>query len=481
MRASGIGDPWAFQRLLWLVVGTVVLPTLLLAAYGMAAIRWQREATEASLQLVVQDRLDALARSLNDAVGSAEREARRAVAACMPEPSPCSPLAIDAAEVSVRSVPDAREQLGERWPAAGLGPTTTWLAETPHPLGAWQDGTRVALWRPDPDWLSQRVEAEGGRLLAQSRFALSEGDEPQGATRQLDGPLAGWTLTHSWDGEAPVGARSGFLMAAGLALLVGLVGIGTALTLYTAAREIRLSRLQTDFVSSVSHELRTPLTSIRMFVETLQSGRLQDPVRVQECLGLVANETERLSRRIERVLSWARMEAGRRVYEFEEMAPADLVTEAVNALRSQHLHEDLDVAVDVPRDLAWVRVDRDALVEALLNLLQNAVRHVPEPRKIAVEGRLDAKGRVGLSVIDDGPGIAPRDRNRIFERFVQADPRLSAPSQRGAERGSGLGLAIVRAVARAHGGAVTLVSDVGAGSRFTIWLPAADGRLPLAR
>ncbi|NCG19174.1 MAG: sensor histidine kinase [Rhodobacterales bacterium] len=260
-----------------------------------------------------------------------------------------------------------------------------------------------------------------------------------------------------------------------LVILVGLVMTGAGITLRSAAREIRLSRLQTDFVSSISHELRTPLTSIRMFVETLQSARLQDPERVAECLDLLAKETDRLSRMIERVLGWARMEAGRRSYELEDVRADDLVNEALQALRSQHLLglQSPEIDVDIPEDTPLLRVDRDAIVEALLNLLQNAAKYTPEPRKISVRARVKLP-LVGLAVIDNGPGIAKADRNRVFEKFYQADTLLSATSRFGSQRGSGLGLSIVRAAVHGHGGRVTLETELGYGSTFTLWLPLTD-------
>src|SRR6185436_7990675 len=104
-------------------------------------------------------------------------------------------------------------------------------------------------------------------------------------------------------------------------------------------REMRLSQLQTDFVSNVSHELRTPLTSIRMFVETLQTGRVRDPTRMQECLDVISAESERLSRMIERILGWARMEAGRRIYSFEPIPPEVIVKRALEAFRMQQLQD----------------------------------------------------------------------------------------------------------------------------------------------
>ncbi len=117
-------------------------------------------------------------------------------------------------------------------------------------------------------------------------------------------------------------------------------------------------------------------------------------------------------------------------------------------------------------------MDRDAIVEALVNLLQNAVKYTPQPRTISLSATRVGRW-VGLTVADNGPGIHKQDRKRIFEKFYQADTLLSAPSQQGANRGSGLGLSIVRAVIRAHGGRVELATELGRGSRFTLWLPAA--------
>ena len=271
------------------------------------------------------------------------------------------------------------------------------------------------------------------------------------------------------DAEEEVLQDHSVLYTLGLILLVATVVAGVVVTLRSTLREIRLSRLQTDFVSRVSHELRTPLTSVRMFVDTLQSGRLKDPERVEECLDLLAQETDRLSRRIERVLGWARMEAGRRIYEWESASAAELVEEALAAFRSHHVLDpsDLGMEVLVSGALPVLKVDRDAIVEALLNLLTNAFKYTSSPRRIVVSAE-HRGNRVGVSVTDNGPGVGRRDRKRIFEKFYQVDPLLSKPT------GSGLGLSIVRAVVQAHGGWVELESELGQGSKFTLWLPVAS-------
>ncbi|MEQ1571403.1 MAG: HAMP domain-containing sensor histidine kinase [Myxococcota bacterium] len=494
----GIGDGYAFQRLLWLVVGTVVVPTILLSLFGVAAIRNQGAAVLHELDRVRAERLEIGARTLIGAVAAVEAGAVSVVDACA---SP-SPVARTCAE----GVPGTSE--GWRWSQGEAVPTvlqavgvTTEIARegapvwvTPvdgsAPIVVVADGTERFAWRLDPAPLRRALAGlKGDRLPEHVSLDLSAPELGAGSgleallsrtdapALELGRPLSGWRLVLD-DSEDPTRAtlsRNSWLYPTSLVLLVGLVLVGTVFTLGSAAREFRLSQLQTDFVSSVSHELRTPLTAIALFVETLQSGRLRDPAKVQECLDLLAKETDRLSRTIERVLDWARMEAGRRSYDFTPVPVRLLADDAVRALRSQRLLADeLDpIEVDVPATLPDVRADRDAIVEALLNLLQNAVKYTPSPRRIRLSVARQGKW-VAFTVEDNGPGIAKRHRKRVFEKFYQADARLSAPTQGRFDRGSGLGLSIVRAVARAHGGKVVLDTELGRGSRFSLLLRPAD-------
>jgi signal transduction histidine kinase len=285
--------------------------------------------------------------------------------------------------------------------------------------------------------------------------------------RPMTPPLDRWYLAaYPSDVEITnrIGSTRGFYVG-GMVLLVGAVITGVSLTGRALFREMRLSQLQTDFVSNVSHELRTPLTSIRMFVETLQSGRVKDPVRMQECLDVVSQESERLSRMIERILGWARMEAGRRIYSFEPVPPDLIVQRALDAFRTQQLVDpETKVEVFVDPNLRPVRADLEAVTEALLNLLNNAWKYTGTDKKITIKVLPDRAG-IGIEVSDNGPGIPKGERKRVFEKFYRADMLLTRRTQ-----GSGLGLAIVRAIAQAHQGRVELESEEGRGSRFTLWL-----------
>jgi len=253
-------------------------------------------------------------------------------------------------------------------------------------------------------------------------------------------------------------------------VLVALLATGTVLALVFVRRESALSTLQADFVSKVSHELRTPLTSIRMFVETLQMKRVSSPAEVDACFEVLNRETARLTRRIERLLDWGRMEAGKRVYQTQLESVREVVDAALQEFDANHVGRSEKVALDIDPELPLLRIDRGAFIDALVNLLTNAYKYSPERGKIRLRARADDK-HVRISVIDQGLGIARREHRRIFDKFYRANELLSSDVE-----GSGLGLAIVRHVVQAHGGRVELESELGKGSTFTLLVPH-EGRV----
>ncbi|MGB8933338.1 MAG: ATP-binding protein [Anaeromyxobacteraceae bacterium] len=244
--------------------------------------------------------------------------------------------------------------------------------------------------------------------------------------------------------------------------------IGGISAIVVLRREARLARLQTDFVNKVSHDLRTPLTSIRMFVETLQLGRLTDPTRQQEALEIIAEETERLSGLINRLLDWARMESGRRTYDLRPEPLRPIIDAAVAALAPQRLHHPADVQVHVADGLPRVLADRAALVEALINVLSNAFKYTGADKRIVVTA-IRAGPTVRIAVGDNGPGICKQDLKRVFDRFYRARDPLDRMIE-----GSGLGLSIVKHIVAAHGGKIEAESELGKGTTFTVTLPVVD-------
>lgn len=263
-------------------------------------------------------------------------------------------------------------------------------------------------------------------------------------------------------------SRATLYLWALLILVVALLaGIGK--TVQVMIRETRLSRLKTDFVSSVSHELRTPLTSIRMFTETLLLGRVKSKDEERECLETIGQETERLSRLVERILDFSRMEAGRKAYQFKPENIKDLVDAAVAACKPMIEKDGFEVSTTIPEDLPEPAVDHDAMVEVLINLLSNAIKYSPDGRRVDIAAVKDTE-YVDLSVTDSGVGIPRADHKRIFEKFYRVDNRLCCEVA-----GSGLGLSLVSYIVKAHGGEVLVDSTPGKGSTFTVRLPIRLG------
>jgi two-component system phosphate regulon sensor histidine kinase PhoR len=269
--------------------------------------------------------------------------------------------------------------------------------------------------------------------------------------------------------------------------IVSVVVTGVVLVLVFIRREANLSVLQADFVSKVSHELRTPLTAIRLFAETMQRGK-GDVATQEKCLEALTSETERLTNRIERLLDWGRMEAGRKLYDLREESVKDILDEAIHMFSppNQQVGSEFVVNVEISPSVPHVMADRPALVEAIGNLLSNAQKYGGNPPVVTLRAYADqpanpAQSRVHIEVIDNGEGIARPEHRRIFEKFYRIDDRLSRTRE-----GSGLGLAIVKHIVKGHGGRIAVDSEKGKGSAFVIVLPSVTGREivsepPLAR
>jgi signal transduction histidine kinase len=229
-------------------------------------------------------------------------------------------------------------------------------------------------------------------------------------------------------------------------------------------REARATALRSRFVSAVSHELKTPLTSIRMFAEMMRMHP-DDVHRRATFLDTIIGESERLTRLIDNVLHFSRMEERRQQFHFAPGEIQEVVREAVEAMEYPMSQVGLTLNLSIEDGIPPLPVDRDAMTQAVLNLLSNAIKFSPQGGSI--ELRLArADGEVLIMVRDEGLGIAPDEQGRIFEEFYRS-PEAEA---RGIE-GTGLGLALVSEVVRAHGGGVAVSSAPGSGSAFTIRLP----------
>jgi signal transduction histidine kinase len=257
-------------------------------------------------------------------------------------------------------------------------------------------------------------------------------------------------------------------LGAVIALLVLAIGIGSWLIVADLNRELTLARQKTDFVSNVSHELKTPLTSIRMFSELLAEGRVNDPVKQRSYLSIITAETARLSRLINNVLDFARIERGEKKYHFQTCDLNNLLRDTAETYRPHLEANGFQFDYQLPESALIVNGDRDALAQVIVNLLSNAEKYCDSRKEISVhlEQQTNPLPHVELKVLDRGLGVPGGSEEKIFEQFYRAHDSLSSGIQ-----GSGLGLTLARQIARAHGGEVVYEPREGGGSCFTLRLP----------
>jgi signal transduction histidine kinase len=289
--------------------------------------------------------------------------------------------------------------------------------------------------------------------------------------------------------EGALGAMSKRLHVWAIAfILCGLLA-GATVTTLAVNREVKAAALKSDFVTTVTHELKTPLTSIGMFAETLLMGRIHDKEEEQECLEIIVRETERLSRLIDRVLTFSKIEAQKKRFDLRLTDLRQLAQDAIELFQTQMRTAPDPVAIEMAElaDLPPVLCDRAALQEVLLNLFSNAYKYSrwrrsepgassagdsvesdagdTRPRRIRVTVTKRRRWAM-IAVRDWGVGISRTEQRKIFRKFYRANDVLTRDVE-----GSGIGLSLARSIMRAHRGDITVRSRLGQGSTFTLWLP----------
>ena len=244
-----------------------------------------------------------------------------------------------------------------------------------------------------------------------------------------------------------------------------MLGAGLFLVYSNVRREAHLSRLKSDFVANVSHELKTPLALIRLFAETLELGRVPTEEKAKQYYRVINKESQRLTQLINNILDFSRIEAGRKEYRFAPTNVGRIVSEVLEAYRFQIEQQGFELSVDVEPGLPDVEADSEALGQALLNLVNNAIKYSRETRSLVLAVR-GASDKVLISVTDRGIGVPKAEQRKIFEKFYRGEASLVHET-----KGSGLGLSLVEHIMEAHGGSVEIESAPGKGSTFTLVLP----------
>jgi two-component system, OmpR family, sensor histidine kinase SenX3 len=297
----------------------------------------------------------------------------------------------------------------------------------------------------------------GNRLMVPELLGLVQEVRARGSRRhdvRLPGDLAG-------TGPRLVGVH-GVRLHSGTLPPPGPV----ALVLQDVTEARRVEAVRRDFVANVGHELKTPVGALSLLAEAIE-GAADDPEAVQRFAGRIAHEADRLARLVRELIDLSRIQGGEPL---PELVPVDVDTvlaEAVDRTRTAARAKDLEIVVGGQPGLV-VRGVESQLATAVTNLLANAVAYSAGSDRIAVAARARS-GFAEIAVTDSGIGIPRKDRNRVFERFYRVDQ--SRDSSTG---GTGLGLAIVKHVASNHGGSVTVWSEEGLGSTFTLRIPLAQ-------
>lgn len=400
-----------------------------------------------------------------------------------------SQVAAAAAAIATNGVTTSRA----RW--LRLTPTNDWLV-TWHPAG-----TNYWLVALPQEQARQIVNETLGRIALPAYLGVSV--ELAGRGLGPDAPagdvLADGSASLSSDGGAPdlrVSARLtapgrlyarqhrrtiwfGALIAASVAAV--LAGFFTAWRAFR--RQQQLNELKSNFVSAVSHELRAPIASIRLMSEELEDFAAADATRSWDYHHLIHQECRRLSWLIDNVLDFARHDQGREQYSFEPTDLEPLVEAAVNLMQPCAAERGVTLTATFQGQCRPAQLDGRALRQALVNLIDNAIKHSPPNADVTIGVEFGpacplqpapvepAPATLRLWVEDAGEGIPPEEHERIFDRFYRCGSELRRSTQ-----GIGLGLAIVKYVTEAHGGKVTVRSAVGQGSRFTLELPFAVPR-----
>jgi signal transduction histidine kinase len=288
----------------------------------------------------------------------------------------------------------------------------------------------------------------------------------------FDRPFFGW--------RAEIGLRNTNIDAVALQSILHMAGgsflvlvfllCGIALTIRATNREARLAQAKSTFVANVSHELKTPLSLISLFSEILELDRVTNEEKKKEYYGIIRHESRRLNKTIDNILDFSRIEAGRKTYELVAGDILEVIDNVLSTHRYQIINSGFDIQTDIQPNLPTVLIDREAMSQAISNLLDNAIKYSGKVKQVSITAKTLGCD-LSIEIADHGVGIPRAEQAKIFEKFYRVGNGLVHDV-----KGSGLGLSLVKHIIEAHKGTISVESDVGKGSRFTILLPLGGVR-----
>jgi len=314
--------------------------------------------------------------------------------------------------------------------------------------------------------LIYRILDDSGRFVA----GVAKPESEPFVTALVGRHFPGWKVQlYFKDGQAfeKAASRQIVLYTWTGVLVIVLILVAGGFAGRAVGKQAKLNRLKNSFIATVSHELKTPLSSMRVLVDTLLEGGFNQQQQATEYLQLISKENERLSRLIDNFLTFSRMERNKQAFDMVRASPAEIAADTVKAVQTKFNKGRCKFDVSIDENLPQILADKDAMVTALVNLLDNAYKYSYDEKQI--ELRVFAEDdSVCFSVKDNGIGMSSRAIKKIFSRFYQVDSSLSRSGD-----GCGLGLSIVKFIVDAHKGRISVESKPGKGSELTVKVPAA--------
>ncbi|HHE40003.1 MAG TPA: HAMP domain-containing histidine kinase, partial [Candidatus Cloacimonetes bacterium] len=259
-------------------------------------------------------------------------------------------------------------------------------------------------------------------------------------------------------------ASQGIFMYIFLLIVIGLA-FGLFFTLQIINKELLLSKMKSDFISTVSHEFKSPLTSIRQMSEMLFNERIRTESRKKEYYGIMLEQSERLSHLIDNILDFSKIEEGEKAFRFEKTSLKELIDRVQSLFQKSIANEGFSIFSSIPESLPELVIDKEAIQQVLYNLLDNAYKYSGNSKNIEILVE-STRASVKISVKDFGIGIQRVDQHKVFDRFYRGGNELTR-----SVTGSGIGLTIVKKIVEAHHGTVSLDSTPGKGTTFQVTLP----------
>ncbi len=311
------------------------------------------------------------------------------------------------------------------------------------------------------------VDGNGHILYRSGKFIIKNSVKPD-ISVSLAPFLPHWQVAVFFDKNSNnFKSGKGFIILSGLLLSIFVLAIfiGGGLLTYQAHKNSIDAQQKTSFVSNVSHELKTPLTSIRMYAELLGAGRIKDEKKKKHYLNVIISESQRLTRLVNNVLNFSRLERGLKRYHIEEFEFTEYLNSIIDSQKLRMEKSNIRYEIDIPHEKIFIVSDKDATEQVLLNLIDNVVKYASDGGELKCFFELK-KEFCRLEILDRGPGIPSQHRLKIFEKFHRIDNTLTTGKQ-----GSGLGLSIAQNIMKDLGGNLIFEPRKSGGSRFVVLLP----------